>query len=106
MQDAAKKWVEFYTSSATTVKQRLDTSWELPPISDETELKPYLEQTPPENRQAVFDSLDKVALAPVIEKSEQVTDAVNDELTAVAAGRTSVDDAVSNIESKVNPLLK
>lgn len=106
VQDAAKKWIEFYTSSATTVKQRLDTSWELPPISDETELKPYLEQTPPENRQAVFDSLDKVALAPVIEKSEQVTDAVNDELTAVAAGRTSVDDAVSNIESKVNPLLK
>ena len=106
VQDAAKKWLEFYTASSTTVKQRLDTSWELPPISDETELKPYLEQTPPANRQAVFDSLDKVALAPVLEKSEQVSDTVNNELTAVAAGRESVDDAVTNIQKNVDPLLK
>src|SRR5690606_38535470 len=54
--EAATKWAEFLTSSDVMVQKRLDSGWELPPISDEAALATYLEKGAPANRQAVFDS--------------------------------------------------
>jgi multiple sugar transport system substrate-binding protein len=106
VQDAAKKWISFYTASQTTIDIRLDKGWELPPVGDQSKLDSYLEITPPANRQAVLDSLEAVALAPVVEKQQEMQDIVNDELAAVSAGRASAADALKNMQSKVDPLLK
>lgn len=106
VQDAAKKWLSFYTASQTTVDTRLEKGWELPPVKDQAKLDAYLKVTPPANRKAVFESLDNVVLAPVIVKGAQVQDAVNNELAAVAAGRTSAKDAVANMQKAIDPLLK
>jgi multiple sugar transport system substrate-binding protein len=106
VQDAAKKWLTYYTSSQTTIDTRLAQSWELPPVADTSKLDAYLTITPPANRQAVLDSLDAVALAPVVEKQQQMQDIINDELAAVSAGRTTAEAALANMRAKVDPLLK
>jgi len=106
VQDAAKKWISFYTASQTTVDTRLASSWELPPIADQSKLGAYLAQKPPSNRQAVFDSLASVALTPVLTQPAKVQDIVASELAAVSAGRTSVTDALKNMQTQIDPLLK
>ncbi|MEN0070971.1 MAG: sugar ABC transporter substrate-binding protein, partial [Propionicimonas sp.] len=106
-QEAAAKWAAYLTSSDVMVDTRLGAGWELPPISDESKLDAYLEQGSPANRQAVFDSLDGVALAPSIgENQAQMQDIVTEELTEAAAGRKTVEDAIASAEQRVNELLQ
>lgn len=105
-QEAAEKWIAFLTSSDEMVKTRLDTSWELPPVADEAKLAAYLDQPKPANRQAVFDSLDATVLPPVVERQQEMQDAVGKELSAAAAGRSSVDEAVAAAAKAVDGILK
>jgi len=104
--EAAAKWAAYLTSSDVMVDTRLTAGWELPPIADESKLSAYLEQGSPANRQAVFDSLDGVALAPSIgENQAQMQDIVTEELTEAAAGRKTVEEAIASAEQRVNELL-
>lgn len=103
--EAAQRWVEFLTVSDTTVQTRLDTSWELPPVADESALAAYLEVTPPANRQAVLDSLDAVVLPPVIESQQEMQDIVGEELGNAAAGRKTVEQALTDAQDRVTALL-
>jgi len=103
--DAAQKWVQFLSSSDTAVQTRLAASWELPPVADEAAFASYTKQTPPANRKAVLDSLDAVALPPVIERQQEMQDAVTEELTAAAAGRKSVPAALAAAKKRVDALL-
>ncbi len=103
---AAQKWVSFLTSSDEMVQTRLASSWELPPIADTSKLSTYLTKGKPTNRQAVFDSLDKTVLPPVIASQQEMQDALTKELTSAAAGRKTVDQALKDAETAVNALLK
>jgi multiple sugar transport system substrate-binding protein len=103
--EAAQRWVEFLTSSDAMVEKRLETSWELPPVADESKLSDYLDVTPPANRQAVFDSLDAVVLPPVIEAQQEMQDIVSEELGNAAAGRKTVEQALTDAQNAVNGLL-
>ncbi|MGW6265064.1 ABC transporter substrate-binding protein [Cellulosimicrobium funkei] len=103
--EAAQDFAEFLTSSQTAIDTRLASSWELPPVADEEDLAPYLEQTPPANRQAVIDSLDSVALPPVTASQQEMQDAINEELSNAAAGRKTVEQAVADAASRVDALL-
>jgi multiple sugar transport system substrate-binding protein len=103
---AAQKWISFLTSSDDMVTTRLKTSWELPPVADEAKLASYLDAGKPANRQAVFDSLDKTVLPPVIERQQEMQDAVGKELTEAAAGRKSVEAALTDAAAAVDGLLK
>jgi multiple sugar transport system substrate-binding protein len=104
--EEATAFAEFLTASQTAVDTRLEAGWELPPIADEGALSPYLEMTPPANRQAVFDSLDEVVLAPSIGDGQtEMQDIVTEELTEAAAGRKTVEQALSDAEERVTPLL-
>lgn len=102
---AAQKWIEFLTSSETMVKTRLASSWELPPTADDSALSPYLEAGKPENRKAVFDSLEKAVLPPVIASQQEMQDTVNDALTGAAAGRTDVEKALTDAQDTVTGLI-
>ncbi|MEH3088487.1 MAG: sugar ABC transporter substrate-binding protein [Microbacterium arborescens] len=104
--EAATAFAHYLTSSKKTVETRLEAGWELPPIADESALSAYLDITPPANRQAVFDSLEKVALAPSIGDGQaEMQDIVTEELTEAAAGRKTVEQALSDAEKRVTPLL-
>ncbi|CAN5292337.1 sugar ABC transporter substrate-binding protein [soil metagenome] len=102
---AAQKWVEFLTASDEMVKTRLATSWELPPVADESKLSAYLDQPLPANRKAVFDSLNSIALPPVVVAQQEMQDAVTAELGNAAAGRKTVEQALTDAQTKVNSLL-
>jgi multiple sugar transport system substrate-binding protein len=100
---AAAKWAEFLTSSDTMVDVRLDSGWELPPISDDAKLATYLTKGAPANRQAVFDSLNGIALPPVVAEGQtEMQDIVGEELVEAQAGRKSVEDALKSAEERVN----
>jgi multiple sugar transport system substrate-binding protein len=104
--EAAQKFAEYLTASQVMVDTRLSAGWELPAISDEALLATYLEQGAPENRQAVFDSLDGIALPPVIgDNQAEMQDIVGAELTEAAAGRKSVEDAIASAASQISDLL-
>ncbi len=105
-QEAAQLFAQFLTSSRTMVDIRIDSGWELPAISDDALLAGYLDQTNPANRQAVFDSLESIALPPVIgDNQAQMLDINSDQLGEAAAGRISVEEALSNAEAAINALL-
>ena len=104
--EAAQRWVTFLTSSKEMVDTRLGTSWELPPVSDDAAFSSYLDKGKPENRKAVLDSLDATVLPPVIEAQQEMQDIVDEELSAVAAGRKPVEQALADAETQVNALLK
>jgi multiple sugar transport system substrate-binding protein len=53
----------------------------------------------------VFDSLNATVLPPVIERQQEMQDAVTNELTAAAAGRKDVAAALADAEKAVNALL-
>jgi len=103
---AASKFAEFLTSSDIMVSTRLDAGWELPPISDEAQLATYLEKGAPANRQAVFDSLDGIALPPVVAAGQtEMQDIIGEELVEAQAGRKSVEEALASAEERINAVL-
>ncbi len=105
--EAAQKWAEFLSSSKEMVEVRLAAGWELPPISDEALLEPYLELTPPANRQAVFDALESIAIAPDLgANATQIQDAVGNALGEIAAGRATTAEAIPALAAEVNALLQ
>jgi len=104
--EAATRWAEFLTSSTVMVDTRLDAGWELPPISDEGKLAAYLEKDKPANRQAVFDSLDSIALPPVVAVGQtEMQDIMGEELVEAQAGRKTVQEALDSAESRINAVI-
>lgn len=102
----ATKWAEFLTSSQTMVDVRLDSGWELPPISDEEQLAVYLDKDKPANRQAVFDSLDGIALPPVVAEGQtEMQDIMGEELVEAQAGRKTVQQALDSAEERINAVI-
>ncbi|MGR0318999.1 ABC transporter substrate-binding protein [Agromyces sp. ZXT2-3] len=102
-QEAAAAFAEYLTSSDVMVQTRLDAGWELPATSDEAALDSYLTLGDPENRQAVFDSLENVALPPVVAEGQQeMQDIMTEELVEAQAGRKSVQEALDSAEERIN----
>ncbi|WP_353826417.1 ABC transporter substrate-binding protein [Agromyces sp. SYSU T0242] len=102
-QEAAAKFAEFLTSSDVMVQTRLDAGWELPATSDEAALDSYLTLGNPEDRQAVFDSLEQVALPPVVAQGQQeMQDIMSEELVEAQAGRKTVQEALDSAEERIN----
>ncbi|GAA2214463.1 sugar ABC transporter substrate-binding protein [Nonomuraea monospora] len=98
-------WARFLSASDTAATTRIQSSWELPPVSDQQVLSGYLKDPEPANRQAVFDSLKSIALPPVIKRQQEMQDAVTKELSEAAAGRKSVQDALTAAAAEVDALL-
>ncbi len=104
--EAAQDFAEFLTSSKTMVETRLDAGWELPPVADDSLLTSYLDKGAPANRQAVFDSLEAVALPPIAATGQtEMQDIVTEELSEAAAGRKTVEEAVSSAAQRVDAVI-
>lgn len=103
--DAAFKWMKFYTSSKEVAKVRIDSSWELPALSDKTILNDYLKQTPPASRQVVFDALKTLVVPPVTDKWNEVSDAVGKELDQAKLGTKTPQKALDDAQAEVKNIL-
>ncbi|OJG72846.1 hypothetical protein RV11_GL002420 [Enterococcus phoeniculicola] len=98
--EAAYKFTQFMSASEEAAKIRVDSGWELPAVTDEALLKPYLEQTPPENRKVVFDSLDYLILPPVDASWSKISDSADKEFQKVLLGSETAKDALDNLQEE------
>ncbi len=103
--DAAYKWLRYLTSSSVAANTRIASSWELPAVSDQSLVSKYLTQTPPANRQAVFQALNTLVLPPVISKETQMENIITNDLQKVQDGQFTTQTALTDITSQVNALL-
>lgn len=98
--EAAATWINWLASSDTSSKMRIEAGWDLPAISDETVLSGYLDITPPDNRQAVFDSLNYLTMAPIIEDYSLMSDIITDKLSLAANGEITVEEALNQAQDE------
>ncbi len=103
--EASWKWLKFMASSPEATQIRVNSSWELPAVTDESILQSYLEQTPPENRQVVFDALDTLVVPPVIENWNELTDVVGKELDQAKLGTKTPEQALKDAKVEIENLI-
>lgn len=99
-------WLRFLTSSEEAVATRLAASWELPAVADQSLFGSYLSQTPPDNREAVFEALSDIVTPPVIEQQSQMQDIVTQALEKARLGQLSIQDALNEAATQVDALLQ
>jgi multiple sugar transport system substrate-binding protein len=102
----AYQWVQFFTSDPAMAKIRVDSGWELPALSNPAFFTDYLSQTPPSNRQAVFDSLQFAVVPPVIARQSEMQDGVNKLLDQVMLGQLTPQEALNQAKTLIEGLLK
>jgi len=104
-QEAAFKWISFLSSSEEMAQFRLDNNWELSPSLYEGILDEYTKVTPPENKEAVFESLNYLITTPAIVEFSMTADIIGQQLSAAASGektaQEALDDAQAELESKI-----
>ncbi|MBL8157190.1 MAG: sugar ABC transporter substrate-binding protein [Anaerolineae bacterium] len=104
--EAAIAWAEFMASSETAATVRVNSAWELPALDKPEYFAAYLEQTPPANRAAVFMALESPVTPPVIERQNEMQDAVNALLTQVVDGELTAQEALDQAKTQLDALLK
>ncbi len=104
-QEAAYKFSAFMSASEEVAKLRVENSWELPAITDEAVLQPYLEQTPPENRKAVFDALDSLVLPPAVENWGQISDVTNQEFEKALNEDKTTEEVLETLQSEYEQII-
>jgi multiple sugar transport system substrate-binding protein len=104
--EAAAKWAEFLTASETAANVRVEAGWELPALNQPEYFESYLELTPPENREAVFMALESPVTPPVIERQNEMQDAVNALLTQVVDGELTAQEALDQAKEALDALIQ
>jgi multiple sugar transport system substrate-binding protein len=99
--EVAVKFVEAMGSDPDIVQLRLDANWELPTISDQSKLSQYLEVTPPDNREAVFKSMDYAVAPPALLESSAVAEIVNNVLSTLESRDMTAQQALDEIQSQL-----
>lgn len=104
--EAAYKWIEFLSTSEEVAKLRVQLGWELPCASYDSAISNYTSLTPPENKMAVFKSLDYVVSMPKVADWGMMADILQVELQAAAAGdktpKQALDDAQEALEAAIS----
>jgi multiple sugar transport system substrate-binding protein len=103
--EEAWAWLRFLTGSDEAVEVRIEAAWELAAVADLSLFEPYLEQTPPESREVVFEALDNIVVPPVIEQQAQMQDIVTQQLQRAVLGEVSAQEALDTAAEQVQALL-
>jgi multiple sugar transport system substrate-binding protein len=104
--EAAAAWAQFLTSSEAAANVRVESNWELPALDEPSYFEAYLEQTPPENREAVFQALESPVVPPVIERQAELQDGVNALITQVADGTLTAQEALDQAKELIDSLIQ
>lgn len=100
VKEAAQTWITWLASSPKAAQIRLDAGWDLPALKDMDALSSYLEITPPDNRTAVFESLDSLVLPPVINDYSQMSDIITKYVGMAAGGELTAQEALDQAQSE------
>ena len=93
-------WLAWLASSTASADIRLAAGWDLPALKDLDALASYLEITPPDNREAVFQSLDYLVMPPVIEDYALMSDIISQKLAAAADGTVTAQEALDQAQAE------
>jgi len=104
-QEAAARWVRYFTSSDAAARIRVGAAWELPTLTDASLYDSYLSQEPPANREAVLASLENVVIPPVIERQEEMQDAVGAAFALAVSGDLTAEEALAQAKAEIEALL-
>lgn len=99
--EAAAKFIDAMGSDPDIVQIRLDASWELPTIADQSKLTQYLEVTPPANRKAVFDSMDYAAAPPALLEQGAVSEIINNTFSTLEMNDLTAQEALDMIQAEL-----
>lgn len=102
----AWEWVKFFTSDPEMARIRVESGWELAALSNPAFFDEYLKQTPPDNRQAVFNSLKYAVVPPVIERQGEFQDAVGLLLDQARLGQLTPQQALDQAKLEIEALLQ
>lgn len=101
----AFEFAKFMSSSKEAAKIRIDANWELPPVTYPEILDAYKKVTPPDNKQAVFDSLQWLVTPLVIPNYQQFETILNNHLFAArdmaVTPAKALEDAQKELDSTV-----
>jgi multiple sugar transport system substrate-binding protein len=98
---AAATLAAFLAGSKEAATIRVAASWELPPVTYQDILDSYLKITPPENRQAVFKSLDFLTTPPVVKQQAEMQEIIDKHLGNVVSGAKSAKDALDECQTEL-----
>ncbi len=99
--EAAAKFIDAMGSDPDIVQLRLDASWELPTIADQSLLSQYLEITPPANRAAVFDSMNYASAPPALIEASAASEIINNVLSTLEANDMTAQEALDEIQMEL-----
>ena len=102
----AYEWIKFFTSDPEMANIRIASGWELPALKDPTLFEDYLSQTPPDNRQAVIDSLEFAVVPPVIVRQSEMQDGINKLLEQVMLDQLTPQEALDQAKTLLEELIK
>ncbi|MBJ2356097.1 sugar ABC transporter substrate-binding protein [Sphaerochaeta sp. S2] len=102
----AAKLAVFLAGSKEATKLRVEASWELPPVTYPEIIDSYLSITPPENREAVFASLDYLVTPPVSIQQAEMQAIIQSYLGQIVSGKQSakaaLDACQKELEAKIS----
>ncbi|MBL8133531.1 MAG: sugar ABC transporter substrate-binding protein [Anaerolineae bacterium] len=104
--EAAAAWAQFMAGSETAARVRVASAWELPALDQPAYFEEYLALTPPANRAAVFAALENPVTPPVIERQNEMQDAVNAALTRVVDGELTAQEALDQAKAELDALVQ
>jgi multiple sugar transport system substrate-binding protein len=97
----AIKLATFLAGSKKAATIRVEANWELPPVTYPDVLKQYLESTPPENKQAVFDSLNYLVTPPVVTQQAEMTAIIGSYLSEIVYEKMSAKEALDACQKEL-----
>ena len=97
----AFNWIGFMSGSKEAALIRVDANWELPAVTYPDVLDAYMQVTPPDNKAAVFESLDYLVTPPVIEQFTEMSDIVGLHLSTAATGAATPQEALDALQAEL-----
>ncbi|MFA7189418.1 MAG: sugar ABC transporter substrate-binding protein [Sphaerochaetaceae bacterium] len=100
-QKEAAMLASFLGGSREAAQIRVKANWELPPVNYEDILASYLQITPPENREAVFKSLDYLVTPPVVKQQAEMQDIIGGYLSQVVYKKMDAKSALEACQAEL-----
>ncbi len=104
--EAAALLAAFLAGSREAAQIRVDSSWELPPVIYQDVLDSYLKVSPPENRKAVFKSLDYLVTPPVVKQQSEMQEIITKHLNNAISGNVTAKDALDECQAELEQKIK
>jgi multiple sugar transport system substrate-binding protein len=101
-QEAAARFAAFLSGSEEAALLRANANWDLPVALTDEVTTAYKAITPPENKQAVFDSLDYLVMPPSLEQFGQVADDLQSYLDQAIAGTLTAQEALDQAQTLIS----